>query len=83
MQSLSKLFIYPTLYLLNARHGCLLNEVFNLLTGKTWQYHAGHLWRVNLLDGVFLDVTLPVKPVAEGSDGAVVGILTVVACEVR
>ena len=32
--------------------------------------------------GVFLDVSLPVKPVAEGSDSPVISILAVMAIEV-
>jgi len=60
---------------------CLLNQIRHLLTGQAGQYYPGHLRWVNLGDGVVLDVALPVQPVAEGSDGAVVGILTVLACQ--
>ena len=60
---------------------CLLNQIIYLLTGQAGQYYPGHLRRVNLGDGVVLDIALPVEPVAEGSYGAVVGILTVLACK--
>lgn len=59
----------------------LFNEILYLLIRQTRQYYSGHLRRVNPGDGVVLDVALPVEPVAEGSDGAVVGILTVLACK--
>ncbi len=48
---------------------------------QTRQYYPGHLRRVNLGDGVVLNVALSVEPVTEGPDGAVVGILTVLACK--
>jgi len=49
---------------------------------QTRQYYPGHLRRVNPSDGVVLDIALPVEPVAESPDGAVVGVLAVVAVEV-
>jgi len=48
---------------------------------QTRQYYPGHLRRVNPGDGVVLDIALPVEPVAKGSYGAVVGVLTVLACK--
>ena len=48
---------------------------------QTRQYYPGHLRRVNSGDGIVLDIALSVKPVAKGSYGAVVGILTVLACK--
>ena len=46
---------------------------------QTRQYYLGHLWRVNLGDGIFLYIALSVEPVAESPNGAVVGVLTVLA----
>jgi len=48
---------------------------------QTRQYYLGHLRRVNLGDGVILDIALSVEPVTEGSYGSIVGILTVLACK--
>ncbi len=49
---------------------------------QTRQYYLGHLRRVNPGDGVVLDIALSLEPIAEGSDGAVVGILTVLTGEI-
>ena len=59
----------------------LFNEILYLLTVQAGQYYPGHLRRINLGDGVVLDIALPVQPVAESPNGAVVGILTVLACK--
>ena len=59
----------------------LLNEIRYLLMRQTRQYYPGHLRRVNPGDGVILDIALPVEPVAEGPDGSIVSILTVLACK--
>ena len=61
---------------------CLLNQILHLLMRQTRQYYPGHLRRVNLGDGVVLDIALPVQPVAEGPNGAVIGILTVLTAEI-
>ena len=50
---------------------------------QTRQYYSGHLRRVNPGDGVILDVALPIQPVAESPNGAVVGILAVLTAEIR
>ncbi len=49
---------------------------------QTRQYSPGHLRRVNLGDGVVLDIALPVEPVTESSYGSIVGILAVLTAEI-
>ena len=44
---------------------------------QTRQYYLSHLRRVNFGDWVVLDIALPVEPVTEGPDGAVVGVLAI------
>ncbi len=61
---------------------CLLNEIRYLLMRQTRQYYLGHLRRVNLGNGIVLDIVLSVEPVAESPNGAVVGILTVLTGEI-
>ncbi len=60
----------------------LLNKIRYLLMRQTRQYYPGHLRRVNSGDGVVLYVALPVEPVTEGPDGAVVGVLAVLTAEI-